>query len=46
MIRNKEISPIEVIKAHLNRIEAVDQEINAIVTIADGAIAWRFSPAS
>jgi len=38
MIRTKEISPVEVIKAHLDRIEAVDPKINAIVTLADGAI--------
>jgi len=38
LIRNKDISPVEVMQAHLNRIEAVDQEINAIVTIADNAI--------
>jgi len=39
MIRNKEISPVEVIQAHLNRIEAVDADVNAIVTIADSALA-------
>src|SRR6201996_262873 len=38
LIRNKEVSPVEVVKAHLERIDAVDSKINAIVTIADGAI--------
>lgn len=38
LIRTKEVSPIEVVQAHLDRIEAVDPKINAIVTIADGAI--------
>lgn len=38
LIRTKEVSPVEVVQAHLDRIEAVDPKINAIVTIADGAI--------
>src|ERR1700744_852875 len=38
LIRNKEVSPVEVVKAHLERIDAVDSKINAIVTIADGRI--------
>jgi aspartyl-tRNA(Asn)/glutamyl-tRNA(Gln) amidotransferase subunit A len=38
LIRNKEVSPVEVVKAHLDRIEAVDSKINAIVTVADDAI--------
>jgi aspartyl-tRNA(Asn)/glutamyl-tRNA(Gln) amidotransferase subunit A len=38
LIRNKEISPVEVVRAHLDRIEAVDPKVNAIVTIADGAL--------
>ncbi len=38
MIRNREISPVEVVKAHLDRIEALNPEINAIVTIADNAL--------
>src|ERR1700754_1396966 len=38
LIRNKEVSPVEVVQAHLDRIDAVDPKINAIVTVADGAI--------
>ncbi|CAM2151388.1 amidase [Pararobbsia alpina] len=38
LIRNKEVSPVEVMRAHLDRIEAVDPKINAIVAIADGAL--------
>ena len=38
LIRSKEISPVEVVRAHLDRIEAVDPKVNAIVTIADGAL--------
>jgi len=37
-IRTKEVSPVEVVKAHLDRIRAVDPKINAIVTLADGAV--------
>ena len=37
-IRTKEVSPVEVVKAHLDRIQAVDPKINAIVALADGAI--------
>ncbi len=39
LIRNKEVSPVEIVQAHLDRIAAVDPEINAIVTIADGVLA-------
>ncbi|MBS1659956.1 MAG: amidase [Bacteroidetes bacterium] len=38
LIRNREISPVEVVKAHLDRIEAVDPQVNAIVTVADTAM--------
>jgi aspartyl-tRNA(Asn)/glutamyl-tRNA(Gln) amidotransferase subunit A len=38
LIRTREISPVEVIQAHLDRIEAVNPKVNAIVTIADGAL--------
>lgn len=38
LIRQKEVSPVEVVRAHLDRIEAVNPEINAIVTIADSAL--------
>ena len=38
LIRTREISPVEVMKAHLDRIEAVNPEVNAIVTIAEDAL--------
>jgi aspartyl-tRNA(Asn)/glutamyl-tRNA(Gln) amidotransferase subunit A len=38
LIRNREVSSVEVVKAHLDRIQEVDPKINAIVTIADGAL--------
>jgi aspartyl-tRNA(Asn)/glutamyl-tRNA(Gln) amidotransferase subunit A len=38
LIRNREVSPVEVMKAHLDRIEAVNPKINAIVTIAGTAL--------
>ncbi|MCW6512062.1 amidase [Lichenifustis flavocetrariae] len=39
LIRTKQISPVEVVRAHLDRIEAVDPRINAIVTVAEDAMA-------
>lgn len=39
LIRNREISPVEVMKAHLDRIEALNPKVNAIVTVATGALA-------
>ena len=39
LIRTKALSPVEVVQQHLDRIEAVKSSINAIVTIADRAIA-------
>ena len=38
LIRNREISPVEVVQAHLDRIEAVNPKINAIVSVAQGAL--------
>ncbi|MBC8750465.1 MULTISPECIES: amidase [Paraburkholderia] len=38
LIRNQEISPVEVVQAHLDRIEAVDPKVNAIVTVAGDAM--------
>ncbi|MDB5893928.1 MAG: amidase, partial [Rhodoferax sp.] len=38
LIRQRKISPVEVMQAHLDRIAAVDPKVNAIVTLADGAI--------
>jgi aspartyl-tRNA(Asn)/glutamyl-tRNA(Gln) amidotransferase subunit A len=39
LIRTREISPVEVVRAHLDRIEAVNPKVNAIVTLADRALA-------
>ena len=41
LIRTREVSPVEVMKAHLDRIEAVNSKVNAIVTIADDALRVR-----
>jgi aspartyl-tRNA(Asn)/glutamyl-tRNA(Gln) amidotransferase subunit A len=38
LIRTRQVSPVEVVQAHLDRIEAVNPQLNAIVTIADGAL--------
>ncbi|WP_130857971.1 amidase [Olivibacter jilunii] len=38
MIRNKEISPVAVIQAHLDRIEQLNPVVNAVVTVSGGAI--------
>jgi len=38
LIRTSEVSPVEVMQAHLDRIEAVNPKVNAIVTIADDAL--------
>jgi aspartyl-tRNA(Asn)/glutamyl-tRNA(Gln) amidotransferase subunit A len=38
LIRTREISPVEVMKAHLDRIEAVNPKVNAIVTVAEDAL--------
>jgi aspartyl-tRNA(Asn)/glutamyl-tRNA(Gln) amidotransferase subunit A len=37
LIRTKEVSAVEVVQAHLDRIDALNPKVNAIVTIADGA---------
>jgi aspartyl-tRNA(Asn)/glutamyl-tRNA(Gln) amidotransferase subunit A len=39
LIRTHEVSPVEVVQAHLDRIEAVNPKLNAIVTVAAGALA-------
>lgn len=39
LVRNRDLSPVEIVKAHLDRIEAVDPKINAIVTVAEEALA-------
>ncbi len=38
LIRSREVSSVEVVKAHLDRIQAVDPKINAIVTLAGDAL--------
>jgi aspartyl-tRNA(Asn)/glutamyl-tRNA(Gln) amidotransferase subunit A len=38
LIRTKEVSPVEVMQAHLDRIQAANPNINAIVTVADNAL--------
>jgi aspartyl-tRNA(Asn)/glutamyl-tRNA(Gln) amidotransferase subunit A len=38
LIRAREVSPVEVMKAHLDRIEAVNPKVNAVVTIAFDAL--------
>ena len=38
LIRTREVSPVEVMKAHLDRIEAVNPKVNAIVAIADDGL--------
>jgi aspartyl-tRNA(Asn)/glutamyl-tRNA(Gln) amidotransferase subunit A len=38
LIAKRELSPVEVMKAHLDRIADVNPKINAIVTMADGAL--------
>ncbi|KQP28784.1 amidase [Methylobacterium sp. Leaf100] len=39
LIRTRQVSPVEVVQAHLDRIAAVDPKVNAIVTVAEGALA-------
>jgi aspartyl-tRNA(Asn)/glutamyl-tRNA(Gln) amidotransferase subunit A len=38
LIRTREVSPVEVVQAHLDRIEAVNPQLNAVVTVADQAL--------
>ncbi|RZJ66598.1 MAG: amidase [Flavobacterium sp.] len=38
LIRRREISPVEVVRVHLDRIEAQNPAINAIVTVAEKAL--------
>lgn len=38
LIRTRDVSPVEVMQAHLDRIQAVNPRVNAIVTIADNAM--------
>src|SRR5690349_19261567 len=39
LIARREISPVEVVKAHLDRIAAVNPKINAVVALNDDAFA-------
>ena len=39
LIRTREVSPVEVIQAHLDRIAAVNPKVNAIVSVAQTALA-------
>src|ERR1700743_492487 len=38
LIAKREVSPVEVVRAHLDRISEVNPKVNAIVTMADGAL--------
>ena len=38
LVANRELSPVEVMKVHLDRIAEVNPKVNAIVTLADGAM--------
>ncbi|APO66755.1 amidase protein [Rhizobium gallicum] len=38
LIRTREVSPVEVVQAHLDRVEAVNLDVNAVVTLAEGAL--------
>ncbi len=38
LIANRELSPVEVVQAHLDRIAAVNPKVNAIVTLAGNAL--------
>jgi len=38
LIAKREVSPVEVVQAHLDRIAEVNPRVNAIVTTADGAL--------
>jgi Asp-tRNA(Asn)/Glu-tRNA(Gln) amidotransferase A subunit family amidase len=38
LIRSREVSPVEVVEAHLRRIEGVNPRLNAVVTLAPDAL--------
>ncbi len=40
MMRGREVSPVEVVEAYLRRIEQLNPQLNAVVTIAPDAIEW------
>ena len=39
LIRSRELSPVEVMQAFLNRIDAINPKVNAVVSVAEGALA-------
>ena len=39
LVRTKAVSPVEVVRAHLDRIASANPTINAVVTVAGGALA-------
>ena len=39
LVRSREVSPVEIARAHLDRIAAVNPKINAIVSVADDVLA-------
>ena len=38
LIRTRQVSPVEVVEAHLRRIEELNPSLNAVVTLADDAL--------
>jgi len=38
LVRTREVSPVEIVQAFLDRIESVNPKLNAIVTVAHGAL--------
>ncbi|PLR34123.1 amidase [Chimaeribacter coloradensis] len=38
LIRTKEVSPVEVVQAHLDRIDATNDRVNAVVTVVGSAL--------
>ena len=38
LIRNREVSPVEVLQAYLDRINEINPKLNAIVTLASDAM--------
>lgn len=38
LIRSREVSPVEVMQAHLDRIDALNPKVNAIVALAENAL--------
>ncbi len=38
LVRTKEVSPVEIVQAHLDRIQALNPMLNAIVTLVDNSL--------